>query len=85
MAKPAIKNKRKKRAVKLIKDKAIINFLLEHMKPSKIDFSKVKIPSFFNFLESEGEKKIIQIIQMQFERFEKCKNMKKLHIIIAIK
>ena len=56
MAKPAIKNKRKKRAVKLIKDKAIINFLLEHMKPSKIDFSKFKIPSFFNFLESEGEK-----------------------------
>ncbi len=56
MAKAAIKNKRKKRAVKLIKDKAIINFLLEHMKPSKIDFSKVKIPSFFNFLESEGEK-----------------------------
>ena len=56
MAKPAIKNKRKKRAVKLIKDKAIINFLLEHMKPSKIDFSKFKIPSFFNFLENEGEK-----------------------------
>ena len=56
MAKPAIKNKRKKRAVKLIKDKAIINFLLEHMKPSKIDFSKVKIPSFLNILESEGEK-----------------------------
>ena len=56
MAKPAIKNKRKKRAVKLIKDKAIINFLLEHMKPYKIDFSKVKIPSFFNILENEGQK-----------------------------
>ena len=56
MAKPAIKNKRKKRAVKFIKDKAIINFLLEHMKPCKIDFSKVKIPSFFNILESEGKK-----------------------------
>ena len=27
------------------------------MKPSKIDFSKIKIPSFLAFLEKEGEKK----------------------------
>ena len=57
MAKSSNKNTRKRRATKLIKDKAIVNFLLEHMKPSKIDFSKIKIPSFLAFLEKEGEKK----------------------------
>ena len=57
MAKSSNKNSGKRRATKLIKDKAIVNFLLEHMKPSKIDFSKIKIPSFLAFLEKEGEKK----------------------------
>ena len=38
---------------KLVKDKAIVNFLLEHMKPVKINFSKIKIPSFLNFIENE--------------------------------
>ena len=51
MAKKKIKNG--KRSKKLLRDKAIVNFLLEHMKPVKIDFSKFKIPSFFNFLENE--------------------------------
>ena len=58
MAKSSNKNTGKKRATKLIKDKAIVNFLLEHMKPSKIDFSKIKIPSFLVFQEKEGEKNI---------------------------
>ena len=57
MAKSSNKNAGKRRATKLTKDKAIVNFLLEHMKPSKIDFSKIKIPSFLAFLEKEGEKK----------------------------
>ena len=56
MSKPSNKNKGKKRARKFIKDKAIVDFLLEHMKPSKIDFSTIKIPSFLDYLESEGKK-----------------------------
>ena len=56
MSKPSNKNKGKKRARKFIKDKVIVDFLLEHMKPSKIDFSKIKIPSFLDYLESEGKK-----------------------------
>ena len=51
-------NKKAKRGRKLVKDKAIVNFLLEHMKPVKINFSKIKIPSFINFLEIEGNKAI---------------------------
>ena len=42
-------SKKAKRSRKLVKDKAIVNFLLEHMKPVKINFSKIKIPSFLNF------------------------------------
>ena len=50
--------KRTEKKKKYIKDKAIINFLLEHMKPVKIDFSKIKIPTFIDFLEN-GEKNSI--------------------------
>ena len=46
-------SKKAKRPRKLVKDKAIVNFLLEHMKPVKINFSKIKIPSFLNFIENE--------------------------------
>ena len=46
-------SKKAKRPRKLVKDKAIVNFLLEHMKPVKINFSKIKIPSFLNFTENE--------------------------------
>ena len=42
-------SKKAKRQRKLVKDKAIVDFLLEHMKPVKINFSKIKIPSFLNF------------------------------------
>ena len=53
MAKTQLKLKRSKRVRKFVKDKAIVNFLLEHMKPAKINFSKIKIPSFANFLVNE--------------------------------
>ena len=43
---------------KIVKDKAIVNFLLEHMKPVKINFSKIKIPSFLNFIENEKKDSI---------------------------
>ena len=55
MVKAGFKLKNAKRTRKFVKDKAIVNFLLEHMKPAKINFSKIKIPSFINFLEN-GEK-----------------------------
>ena len=51
------KNKKKK---KVLKDKAIVNFLLEHMKPVEIDFSKIKIPPFLNYLENGGKEPILQ-------------------------
>ena len=35
-----------KRKVKKVIDPAIINFLLEHLKPSKVDFSKIKFPAY---------------------------------------
>ena len=50
MPKAEIKLKKQKRARKFIKDKAIVDFLLEHMKPVKIDLSKIKIPTFIDFL-----------------------------------
>ena len=53
MMKTELKVKNAKRERKFVKDKAIVNFLLEHMKPAKIDFSKIKIPSFINFIENE--------------------------------
>ena len=53
MAKTELKLKKAKRARKFVKDKAVVNFLLEHMKPAKINFSKIRIPSFINFLENE--------------------------------
>ena len=56
MVKTEIKMKKAKRRRKFIKDKAIINFLLEHMKPIKIDFSKIKIPSFLEFENDERSK-----------------------------
>ena len=55
MVKPELKKSKVKRARKFIKDKATVNFLLEHLKPSKIDFSKIKMPSFLESFE-EGEK-----------------------------
>ena len=43
------KKKYKHRVKKInITDQAIVNFLLEHLKPSKIDFSKIK---FLPFIE----------------------------------
>ena len=53
MAKTELKLKKAKRARKFVKDKAVVNFLLEHMKPAKINFSKIRVPSFINFLENE--------------------------------
>ena len=58
MVKAEFKLKKAKRTRKFVKDKAIINFLLEHMKPAKINFSKIKIPSFINFLENEEKSPI---------------------------
>ncbi len=64
MVKAGFKLKKSKRTRKFVKDKAIVNFLLEHMKPAKINFSKIKIPSFINFLEN-GEKSSFNSIIFQ--------------------
>ena len=58
MVKTEIKTKKIKRKTKLIKDKAIVNFLLDHMKPVKIKFPKLRIPSYLN-LENEENKEVV--------------------------
>ena len=58
MVKTEIKTKKIKRKTKLIKDKAIVNFLLDHMKPAKIKFPKLRIPSYLN-LENEENKEVV--------------------------
>ena len=54
MVKTEIKKKKIKRRTKLIKDKAIVNFLLDHMKPAKIKFPKLRIPSYLNLENKEN-------------------------------
>ena len=53
MVKPEFKLKKSKKTRKIVKDKAIVDFRLEHLKPAKINFSKIRIPSFINFAENE--------------------------------
>ena len=55
MVKTEIKTKKVKRRTKLIKDKAIVNFLLDHMKPAKIKFPKLMIPSYLNLENKENK------------------------------
>ena len=76
MPKAEFKLKKSKRKRKFIKDKAVINFLLEHMKPVKIDFSKIKIPSYLNFLENEEKNKFHQMNRMKknFQRYSNSRN-----------
>ena len=54
MVKTEIKTKKVKRRTKLIKDKAIVNFLVDHMKPAKIKFPKLMIPSYLNLENKEN-------------------------------
>ena len=54
MVKTEIKSKKTKRATKLIKDKAIVGFLLAHMKPAKIKFPKLRMPSYLNLDAQEN-------------------------------
>ena len=46
---------KRNRKGKIIKDKTIINFILQHSKKEVIDFSKIKIPSFLDCLNEEEE------------------------------
>ncbi len=41
--------------VKYIKDRAIVNFILQHSKKETIDFSKIKIPSFLDISNAEED------------------------------
>ena len=62
MVKPEFKLKKSKKTRKIVKDKAIVDFLLEHLKPAKINFSIIRIPSFINFAENEEKYSINSII-----------------------
>ena len=54
-----IKKMKKLKNRKYIKDKGIVNFLLQHLKPQNINFSKIKIPSFFESCnDSDGKNTI---------------------------
>ena len=53
MTKAVRKNKNKKSY--FLKDRALIKFILSHSKKLTIDFSKLKIPSFSDFLENNQE------------------------------
>ena len=68
MVKPEFKLKKSKKTRKIVKDKAIVDFLLEHLKPAKINFSKIRIPSFINFAENE-EKYSINSTIFQDQKF----------------
>ena len=51
MSKKILKKSERRTRKKIITDPAIVNFLLEHLRPSKIDFSKIKIPPYINIIK----------------------------------
>ena len=66
------------RKKKYIKDKALVNFILQHEQKVDIDFSKIKIPSFFKCLKNNQTAKSIKIplpkIDFNFNFFEPTTN-----------
>ena len=44
---------KRKSSRKYIKDKSLTDFLLRHLKKKPIDISKIKIPSFLDFIKNE--------------------------------
>ena len=55
MVKKIKKYLKKKTKAKYIKDKCVANFILQHLRKEVIDFSKIKIPSFSEFVNNEEE------------------------------
>ena len=53
MVKKMEKSLKKKTKAKYIKDKCVANFILQHLRKETIDFSKIKIPSFLEFVNNE--------------------------------
>ena len=80
MVKPEFKLKKSKKTRKIVKDKAIVDFLLEHLKPAKINFSKIRIPSFINFAENE-EKYSINSTIFQDQKFSDEKVFSRMPLI----
>lgn len=61
MVKKIKKYIKKKPKAKYIKDKCVANFILQHLEEQLIDFSKIKIPPFLDFLNNgEDESKSIK-------------------------
>ena len=50
-----LKKKFKKKTNKYIKDKAIVDFILQHSEKENIDFSKIIIPSFLKCASNEED------------------------------
>ena len=50
-----LKKKFKKKTNQYIKDKAIVDFILQHSEKENIDFSKIKIPSFSGCTSNEED------------------------------
>ena len=55
MVKKIKKYLKKKTKAKYIKDKCVANFILQHLRKEAFDFSKIKIPSFSEFVINEEE------------------------------
>ena len=63
-----LKPKQFKRRIKYVKDRAIKNFLLQHLTPVKIDFSKVKNCLLNQLIKDENA------IDKLFPEFNEAKN-----------
>ena len=59
MSKKDRKQNKKKAKKKYIKDKAIVDFILQHSIKEPIDFSKIKIPSFLDSNTDDEKSTII--------------------------
>lgn len=63
-----IKKKVRDHKFKSIKDKAIRDFIVQHLTEEKLDFSKFKIPSFLDILNADkDEYKSVQIQHLNQE------------------
>ena len=50
--------KKNKKKIKYIKKKELRTFLLQHMEKQKLDFSNIKVPSFFGTDDDQEESSI---------------------------
>ena len=78
MSKKNLRRDKGKVKGKYIKDKAIVEFILQHSEKERIDFSKIKIPSFLDIIADEEKPTIL--VQCDSNKndeltVQKCKKM----------